>query len=65
MAHRRAILRSAVHALHIRSFGRNEGAPVMTLIHGGGHVYPEQVSRMIVDFFRKYTLAGASGQQHD
>ena len=32
------------------------GAPVMTLIHNGGHVYPEQVSQMIVDFFRKYTL---------
>jgi polyhydroxybutyrate depolymerase len=45
--------------------GGKAGAPVMTLIHGGGHVYPEQVSQMIVDFFRKYTLTGASGQQHD
>ena len=45
--------------------GGKAGAPVMTLIHGGGHVYPEQVSRLIVDFFRRYTLASASGQQHD
>jgi polyhydroxybutyrate depolymerase len=45
--------------------GGKAGAPVMTLIHSGGHVYPEQVSQLIVDFFRKYTRAGASRQQHD
>ena len=39
-----------------------KGAPVMTLIHNGGHVYPLEVSQMIVDFFRKYTLAAPSGQ---
>ena len=47
------------------SSGGKAGAPVMTLIHSGGHVYPEQVSQMIVDFFGKHALAHTSGQQHD
>lgn len=41
------------------------GSPVMTLIHGGGHIYPLEVSQMIVDFFRKYTLDASSRQHHD
>ena len=45
--------------------GSKPGAPVMTLIHNGGHVYPVETSQMIVDFFRKYALASPSGQQHD
>ncbi len=30
------------------------GAPVMTVIHGAGHVYPLEASRMIVAFFKRY-----------
>jgi len=38
----------------------NTRAPVMTVIHGGGHVYPRETSQIIVDFFKKNTLATAS-----
>jgi polyhydroxybutyrate depolymerase len=41
------------------------GAPVMTLIHNGGHVYPLEVSGMIADFFRKHPLPDPSGQHHN
>jgi polyhydroxybutyrate depolymerase len=47
------------------SYASTKGAPVMTLIHNGGHVYPLEVSQMIVDFFRQYSLAPPSGQHHD
>jgi len=43
--------------VHCTRYESKTGAPVMTLIHGGGHVYPLEVSQMIVDFFRKYSLA--------
>jgi len=32
------------------------GAPVMTVIHPGGHVYPLETSQAIVAFFKKHTL---------
>lgn len=34
-----------------------DGAPVMTIIHTGGHVYPLEVAQYTVDFFKKYSLA--------
>jgi polyhydroxybutyrate depolymerase len=33
-----------------------KGAPVMTVIHGGGHIYPEGTSQMIVKFFKDHPL---------
>ena len=33
-----------------------DGAPVMTIIHNGGHVYPLEVAQYTVDFFKKYSL---------
>ena len=33
-----------------------DGAPVMTIIHSGGHVYPLEVAQYTVDFFKKYSL---------
>jgi hypothetical protein len=32
------------------------GAPVMTVIHPAGHVYPLEASQLIVAFFKKYAL---------
>lgn len=32
------------------------GAPVMTVIHGAGHVYPLEASQMIAAFFKKHAL---------
>jgi polyhydroxybutyrate depolymerase len=43
--------------LHCTRYESKTGAPVITLIHNGGHVYPLEASKMIVDFFRKYSLA--------
>ncbi len=37
----------------------SSGAPVMTVIHPGGHVYPQETSRMIAEFFKKQSLAAA------
>ena len=33
-----------------------DGAPVMTIIHAGGHIYPLEVAQYTVDFFKKYSL---------
>jgi hypothetical protein len=35
------------------------GTPVMTLIHPGGHEYPEGTSEEIVKFFKRFTLERA------
>ena len=35
----------------------SKGAPVVTYIHDGGHVYPPGTSEMIVRFFKNYSLA--------
>lgn len=35
------------------------GTPVMTLIHPGGHAYPEGTSEEIVKFFKRFTLEPA------
>jgi polyhydroxybutyrate depolymerase len=32
------------------------GAPVMTMIHPGGHIYPEGTSELIVRFFKEHAL---------
>jgi polyhydroxybutyrate depolymerase len=34
----------------------SNGTPVMTLIHPGGHAYPEGTSEEIVKFFKRFTL---------
>jgi polyhydroxybutyrate depolymerase len=33
-----------------------KGAPVMTMIHRGGHIYPEGTSELIVRFFKQHAL---------
>jgi polyhydroxybutyrate depolymerase len=33
-----------------------KGAPVMTMIHNGGHIYPEGTSELIVKFFKQQRL---------
>jgi polyhydroxybutyrate depolymerase len=33
-----------------------KGAPVMTMIHNGGHIYPEGTSELIVKFFKQHAL---------
>jgi len=33
-----------------------KGAPVMTMIHSGGHIYPEGTSELIVKFFKQQRL---------
>lgn len=43
--------------LYCTRYGSNGGAPVMTLIHNSGHVYPLEVAQYTMDFFRKYSLA--------
>jgi polyhydroxybutyrate depolymerase len=35
-------------------FTSTKGAPVMTVIHNGGHIYPEGTSQMIVKFFKDH-----------
>ena len=42
---------------HCMRYDSANGAPVMTLIHGGGHEFPDEASQMIVDFSKKYSLA--------
>ncbi len=37
-------------------YASTKGAPVMTVIHGGGHVYPNGASKMIVKFFKDHPL---------
>jgi polyhydroxybutyrate depolymerase len=34
-----------------------KGAPVMTMIHNGGHIYPEGTSELIVKFFKQQRLS--------
>jgi polyhydroxybutyrate depolymerase len=36
------------------SYASTKGAPVITYIHPGGHVYPEEVSAMIVKFLKDH-----------
>lgn len=36
------------------SYTSTKGAPVVTYIHGGGHMYPPEVSAMIVKFFKDH-----------
>jgi polyhydroxybutyrate depolymerase len=36
------------------SYASTKGAPVVTYIHGGGHMYPQEVSAMIVKFFKDH-----------
>jgi polyhydroxybutyrate depolymerase len=39
------------------SYASTKGAPVIAYIHGGGHMYPDEVSLMIVKFFKMHPLA--------
>ncbi len=39
---------------HCMSYLSTRGAPVITYVHGGGHVYPQEVSAMIVKFFKDH-----------
>jgi polyhydroxybutyrate depolymerase len=40
-------------------YASSKGAPVMTVIHGGAHVYPDGTSETIVKFFKRYALDAA------
>jgi len=42
--------------LYCTRYESKNGAPVMTLIHNRGHVYPPEVAQYTMDFFRKYWL---------
>lgn len=42
----------------------SKGAPVMIYIHGGGHVYPDSASEMIVKFFKEHSLAAEAAPSH-
>jgi polyhydroxybutyrate depolymerase len=37
-------------------YGSGKGAPVMTIIHPGGHIYPDNASEVIVKFFKQHSL---------
>jgi polyhydroxybutyrate depolymerase len=39
------------------AYNSSSGAPVVTFIHPGGHVYPRYASQMIVDFFKQHSRA--------
>jgi polyhydroxybutyrate depolymerase len=39
------------------TYSSSKGAPVVTYIHAGGHVYPPNASAMIVNFFKGYAIA--------
>ncbi|MSV36003.1 MAG: esterase [Bryobacterales bacterium] len=45
---------------HCTLYESSTGAPVMTVIHPGGHTYPQDTSRSIVEFFKKHSLAAPS-----
>ncbi len=36
------------------SYASTKGHPVIAYIHGGGHEYPDEVSAMIVKFFKDH-----------
>jgi polyhydroxybutyrate depolymerase len=38
-------------------YSSTKGAPVVTYIHPGGHVYPPHASAMIVDFLKNYAIS--------
>jgi polyhydroxybutyrate depolymerase len=42
------------------TYDSSRGAPVITYIHPGGHVYPREASQMIVDFFKQHRRAETS-----
>jgi polyhydroxybutyrate depolymerase len=42
----------------------SKGAPVMIYIHGGGHVYPDGTSEMIVKFFEEHSLGPDAAPSH-
>ena len=41
-----------------------KGAPVMTMIHPGGHIYPEGTSELIVKFFKQQRLGLEAASAH-
>lgn len=42
----------------------SKGAPVMIFIHGGGHVYPNGTSEMIMKFFGAHSLGAETAPSH-
>jgi polyhydroxybutyrate depolymerase len=47
---------SVMTATRCSLYASANGTPVMTLIHPGGHAYPEGTSEEIVKFFKRFTL---------
>jgi polyhydroxybutyrate depolymerase len=53
-----ATAKGEICGFHCTRYDSTSGAPVMTLIHNEGHVYPDEASPMIMEFFRKHPLTG-------
>ncbi len=47
---------TVIAATRCSIYESTSGTPVMTLIHPGGHAYPEGTSEEIVKFFKRFTL---------
>ena len=50
---------SVMTATRCTLYASSNGTPVMTLVHPGGHAYPEGTSEEIVKFFKRFTLEHA------
>jgi polyhydroxybutyrate depolymerase len=50
---------SVIAATRCTLYASANGTPVMTLVHPGGHAYPEGTSEEIVKFFKQFTLERA------
>src|SRR5262249_11530898 len=49
-----------VYGTYCTFYESKTGAPVMTVIHNEGHIYPLEASQIIVDFFKKYRLSASA-----
>ena len=49
---------SLISATRCSVYTSTNGTPVVTMIHPGGHAYPEGTSDEIVKFFKRFTLDG-------
>ena len=49
---------SLIAAARCSFYASPGGTPVLTLVHPGGHAYPEGTSEEIVKFFKQFTLEG-------
>jgi hypothetical protein len=43
---------------HLRTESGRDGLELATYVYPGGHAMPPEAPRLIVDFFRRHTLAG-------